>query len=115
MGGPDFIEIGTDDPASSTAFFTAVMGWEWTDMGAGQGGYFTDGTRKVGMHEEGTPCMVPYLTVDNVEAVVARVKSAGGSLMGDIADAPGYGRFATCIDPRGVRFGLHQKQDQDQE
>ncbi|NYI29519.1 putative enzyme related to lactoylglutathione lyase [Sulfitobacter geojensis] len=28
--------------------------------------------------------------------------------MGEIADAPGFGSFATCTDPRGVRFGLHQ-------
>ena len=111
MAGPDFIEIGTDDPAATTAFFEAVMGWTRESTGEGAGGYFTDGTRKVGMHEEASPCMVPYLSVDNIEVAVARVKSAGGTLMGDIADAPGHGRFATCTDPRGVRFGLHQAAD----
>ncbi|MEQ6247791.1 VOC family protein [Sulfitobacter sp. HNIBRBA3233] len=108
MAAPDFIEIGSDDPKATTAFFTAVMDWTWED-GEGGGGYFTDGTRKVGMHQEGTPCMVPYLAVDNIEVAVARVKSAGGALMGEIAEAPGFGRFATCTDPRGVRFGLHEK------
>ncbi|MFC6584377.1 VOC family protein [Sulfitobacter aestuariivivens] len=53
--------------------------------------------------------MVPYLSVENIEVAVAKVKSAGGALMGEIADAPGYGRFATCTDPQGVRFGLHQE------
>ncbi|NNE53500.1 MAG: VOC family protein [Sulfitobacter sp.] len=110
MAGPDFIEIGTDDPASTTAFFESVMDWTWTEMEGGRGGYLSDGTRKVGMHEEGTPCMVPYIAVENIEVIVARVKSAGGTLMGEIADAPGYGRFATCTDPRGVRFGLHQQE-----
>lgn len=86
------------------------MGWRWEEMGAGPGGYFTDGTRKVGMHEEGTPCMVPYLAVEDIEAAVAKVKAEGGTVMGEIADAPGYGRFATCTDPRGVRFGLHQNE-----
>ena len=85
------------------------MDWRWNEMGKGRGGYFTDGTRKVGLHERGTPCMVPYLLVDDIEVVVARVKTAGGAQMGDIADAPGFGRFATCTDPRGVRFGLHQE------
>ncbi|WP_386626881.1 VOC family protein [Sulfitobacter geojensis] len=28
--------------------------------------------------------------------------------MGEIAEAPGFGSFATCTDPRGMRFGLHQ-------
>ena len=109
MAKPDFIEIGTDDQPSTSAFFQAVMGWEWKEMEDGRGGFFTDGTRRVGMHEEGTPCMVPYLSVENIEVAVTKVKSAGGTLMGEIADAPGYGRFATCTDPRGVRFGLHQE------
>jgi len=85
------------------------MGWSWEEMPGGRGGHFTDGTRKVGLHQEGTPCMVPYLNVKNIEAAVAKVKSAGGALMGEIANAPGYGRFATCTDPQGVRFGLHQE------
>lgn len=109
MAGPDFIEIGTDNPDSTTAFFEAVMGWEWTENSEGAGGYLTDGIRKVGLHQEGNPCMVPYLAVDNIEVAVAKVEAAGGALMGDIADAPGFGRFATCTDPRGVRFGLHQE------
>ena len=108
MAGPDFIEIGTDDQPGTSAFFQNVMGWTWEEMPGGRGGYFTDGTRKVGMHDEGTPCMVPYLSVDNIEDAVALVRAEGGALMGEIADAPGFGRFATCTDPRGVRFGLHQ-------
>lgn len=84
------------------------MGWDWKEMEGGRGGFFTDGTRKVGMHEEAAPNMTVYLVVENIEVAVAKVKSAGGALMGDIADAPGFGRFATCTDPRGVRFGLHQ-------
>lgn len=110
MNGPDFIEIGTDDAASTKAFFANVMDWQWKLLGEGPGGYFTDGSRKVGLHEEGTPCMVPYLAVEDIEATVARVKTAGGALMGEINDAPSLGRFATCTDPRGMRFGLHQSE-----
>lgn len=84
------------------------MGWDWAEMRAG-GGYFTDGFRKVGLHTEGQPCMVPYLPVDDIEAVVARVRQAGGALMGEITDAPELGLFATCTDPCGVRFGLFQE------
>lgn len=109
MSGADFIEIGTDDPAATTAFFKAVMGWEWVDTGTGHGGYFTDGTRKVGMHTEAAACMVPYLEVTDIKDAVDKVISEGGAVMGEIADAPPLGRFATCTDPRGVRFGLHQR------
>ena len=106
--GPDFIEIGTDDRESTRLFFEAVMGWTWEEPEGG-GGFFTDGTRRVGLHDEASANMVPYLKVDNIEVAVAKVKSAGGALMGTIAEAPGVGRFATCTDPRGVRFGLHQE------
>lgn len=109
MSGPDFIEIGTDDPARTTAFFEAVMEWDWAEMRGGGGGYFTDGVRKVGLHREATACMVPYITVDDIEARVALVLSEGGALMGEISDADGLGRFATCTDPCGVRFGVFQE------
>lgn len=108
MNAPDFIEIGTDDEGATRAFFENVMGWSWETLGEGPAGFFTDGTRKVGMHTEKTMCMVPYLNVADIDATAARVRVAGGQVMGDIADAPGLGRFATCTDPRGVRFGLHQ-------
>lgn len=106
---PDFIEIGTQDTEAAKSFFADVMGWSWVEMEKGRGGYFTDGTRKVGLHQEETLCMVPYLTVNDIESAVARVKAAGGSVMGDIADGAELGRFATCADPQGMRFGLHEE------
>ena len=108
MSGPDFIEIGTDDEDATRAFFENVMGWSWEMLGEGPAGFFTDGKRQVGMHVEETMCMVPYLNVADIAATVARVTAARGTVMGEIAEAPGLGRFATCTDPRGVRFGLHQ-------
>jgi predicted enzyme related to lactoylglutathione lyase len=108
MTSPDFIEIGTTDPSKTTAFFKDVMGWDWAEMREG-GGYFTDGTRKVGLHTEDTPCMVPYLPVSDIKSVVARVLEAGGTLMGEITTAEELGVFATCVDPSGVRFGLFQE------
>lgn len=106
---PDFIEIGTDDPAAAKAFYTKLFGWSWKSMGDEGQGYFSDGDRQVGMHAEKTPCVVPYLLVDDIEATAQKVTDLGGSLYGEIADAPGFGRFATCADPCGARFGLHQK------
>ncbi len=105
----DFIEIGTDDPKVAKAFYTELFDWTWESMGKEGQGFFTDGDRQVGMHVEETPCVVPYLLVDDIEAMAQKVTELGGSLFGEIADAPGFGRFATCADPSGARFGLHQK------
>lgn len=68
-----------------------------------------DGNRKVAIREEGARCMLPHIRVNNIEVAVARVKTAGGVLVGDIADGSGFGPFATSTDPRGVRIGLHQE------
>jgi predicted enzyme related to lactoylglutathione lyase len=65
------------DPARTTAFFEAVMGWEWLDMQSGAGGDFTHGARKVALRREATPCMVPYLSVTDIEVVVKSVGLAG--------------------------------------
>ena len=105
---PDFIEIGTDDPGAAKAFYAELFGWGWVPMGDGLAGYFEDGERQVGLHGGDTPCVVPYLRVDRIDEMAARVSALGGSIMGEIAHAPGLGRFATCTDPRGARFGLHQ-------
>ncbi|MEX0311342.1 MAG: VOC family protein [Tateyamaria sp.] len=104
----DFIEIGTDDIAAARAFYEGVFGWRWVAMGEGPQGYFSDGARQVGLHGGDTPCVVPYLQVTRIEEMVARVTARGGALTGAITEAPGLGRFATCTDPRGARFGLHQ-------
>jgi uncharacterized protein len=48
-----------------------------------------------------------YFSVPDIETAVTRVRQAGGH-----ADDPrpeeGFGRFATCRDDQGARFGLHQ-------
>ena len=106
---PDFIEIGTDDHSAAKAFFATLFDWNWVGLGDGPAGYFEDGDRQVGLHDNDTPCVVPYIAVDDIEAVVRKVRDLGGGMTGEIADAPGLGRFATCTDPRGARFGLHQR------
>ena len=106
---PDFIEIGTPDPGTAKAFYAAVFDWTWHPLGTEGQGYFSKGDRQVGLHEEDTPCVVPYLTVDDIETAIEKVQSNGGAVMGGIANEPTFGRFATCVDPSGARFGLHQK------
>jgi uncharacterized protein len=50
-----------------------------------------------------------YLNCDgNLEAVVARVPVAGGTMLTPIIDLPeGFGRFALISDSEGNRVGLH--------
>ncbi|ABD54681.1 VOC family protein [Jannaschia sp. CCS1] len=105
----DFVEIGSDDPTATKAFFADVFGWQWEAFGDGDGGLVRDGDRQVGLHVEDTPLVVPYFTVDDIVATARRVTEAGGQVMGGVAEEGMLGRFATCTDPRGARFGLHQR------
>jgi len=36
-----------------------------------------------------------------------RIRAAGGEAQAP-TNGPGFGRFVQCVDPGGVRFGLHQ-------
>lgn len=105
----DFIEIGTPNAEAAKAFYAALFDWEFSDYGTGPGGLVRSGDRLVGLHVEEEPCVVPYLDVADIDASVARVADLGGSVMGQVADAGDLGRFATCLDPLGARFGLHQR------
>ncbi len=107
MAGPDFIEIGTDDVDAARAFYEAVFGWRF-EMGEG-GGMATEDTRMVGLHGGDAPSVIPYIAVPDIEAAIDRARAGGGALEGEIADEGPLGKFATCIDPRGAKFGLHQR------
>lgn len=105
--GWPFIEIGTDEAEISRDFFSRVMGWPVA--GEGEARYFDAPGGAVGLHGDDTPMMVVYFPVGDLEAGLSEVRSGGGEVVGDIDEEPGFGRFATCVDPRGVRFGLHQR------
>ena len=102
-----FMEIGTDDHDATRTFFAEVFGWEW--KGEGTQGWFENGHGPIGLHGDDTPMIVPYFPVSDIDQAIQAVTDAGGSVMGDITREPGFGAFATCADPRGVRFGLHQR------
>ena len=102
-----FIEIGTGDAEGSRAFFADVMGWKV--MGEGDQRYFHTPNGPIGLHGGGDAMMVVYFPVADLDAALGRVRAGGGDMKGQINDEPGFGRFATCVDPAGIRFGLHQK------
>ena len=101
------MEIGTGDAAASRDFFAAVMGWSFRGE-LGQGWFESEGG-PIGLHGGDAPMIVTYFPTEDIEAATAKVMDVGGTVHGEIADEEGFGRFATCSDPAGVRFGLHQK------
>jgi hypothetical protein len=86
------------------------------DMGE-MGTYFIfkDGSGKVngGMSNAAKfmnfpPSWLHYITVVDIEATLARLKTKGGKVMNGPMPVPGGGIIAQCTDPQGASFGLYQ-------
>ena len=101
----DYVEFRVHDIARTKAFYGAVFGWSFVDYGPGYtsftdnglgGGFTTDGTPN-----PGGPLMVFH--VDDLEATLARAKSAGAVIVKPIFSFPGGKRFQVR-DPDGYEI-----------
>ncbi|WP_439563627.1 VOC family protein [Microcella sp.] len=52
-----------------------------------------------------------YLTVDDVEAVLARAVDAGGEIAAEVEAVDGWGRYASFRDLEGTVIGITQPED----
>ena len=109
-------ELMTRDAAASAKFYTALFGWsrEEMDMQGYTYSMFKSGDRAVcGMfalspEAESMPVMwMPYVTVEDLEASVARAKELDAKVYKEITTIQ-VGRFAILADPQGAVIGLWQ-------
>jgi hypothetical protein len=108
-GDISFLELGATeaDISASITFFATLFGWQVHSTA--QGGTWLQGPRiRVGMHgDDPGPKIYVFFGVFNLEAAVKNVRQAGGYI--DMINVePNFGRFASCRDPQGIHFGLHQ-------
>jgi uncharacterized protein len=111
-------ELMTTDAKAALAFYGHVVGWTSQAMpmpdgeayhvleagGRGMGGLveISKEQRSAGMR----PGWLGYITSPDVDADVARLKKAGGTVHRPAADIPNVGRFAPVSDPQGAGFLL---------
>lgn len=100
------IEFPADDPERALRFWRGVLGVELEPRGESMGRGWeseADGLR-LGVHKRGTgpgdTGSLPYFTVPDMDAAVARVKELGGSII-----HPGE-RWSICRDSEGSPFAL---------
>lgn len=108
-------ELTTTDPEAAVAFYGSLFGWSTraTDMGTGPYHVASVGGTEVcgvmGM-PPGAPPMPPawgcYITVDDLEATIARCSALGGRTLVPPMDVPGVGRMAVLQDPQGAVFNV---------
>lgn len=114
-GAIGWCDLMTDDVEKARDFYTAVIGWDTEVMDVGVGPYTVlkaGGNPAAGMMAKppqaaGAPnAWTSYVTVDDVDACVARVAGAGGTVLNGPFDVPTVGRMAILQDPTGGVIGI---------
>lgn len=115
-GTPIWYELLSTDPDASKAFYDDVIGWRIGPKPDGDMDYRmieTGSGEAVGGMMHLSPDMVAggakpawlfYIGVDDVDATVAAITAAGGSVHLPAFDMPGVGRMAMLADPQGNPF-----------
>lgn len=108
-------ELMTTDVTAAKTFYHELLGWELQDLQTPTMSYTLV---KTGEREIGGIMAVPpeaagetaiwgsYVTVDDVDKLVAAANKLGGSVMVPPRDIPGVGRFAVIRDPQGAMLNL---------
>ena len=110
-------ELMTTDPSAAIEFYAQVVGWRAQDSGVPDMGYTlmtvgdapVAGVARTPAELQATrlpPLWSGYIAVDDVDAMEARVLTAGGKVILPAADIPGVGRFAVVADLQNASFML---------
>lgn len=115
-GSPIWYELLSPDADASKAFYQQVIGWTIHPADPGGMDYrmidtggndFAGGMMQLTPELQGggaKPGWLFYIGVDNVDASIATIVAAGGSVRMPAIDLPGVGRMALVADPQGIPF-----------
>lgn len=111
----DYIELAVLDVSAAKDFYAAAFGWTFSDYGPEYAGIrdpAIDGGEIGGLRRDenvrpGGPLVL--LFSDDLDASVAGVVSAGGTIVSDPYEFPGGRRFHFA-DPSGNELGVWAKQ-----
>jgi len=103
----DYIELPATDIAATKRFYSDAFGWKFTDYGPDytsfEDGRLAGGFTKDGTVAKGGPLVVIY--ADKLEAVEAKVRQAGATIVKPIFSFPGGRRFHFS-DPSGNELAV---------
>jgi predicted enzyme related to lactoylglutathione lyase len=109
-----WIDTEQPDPQAAAEFYGALFGWTFENaMPPGAPGVYLiaqlDGSDVAAIGPgTGTAGWNTYFAVEDADAAAADVRSGGGAILAEPADAGPGGRAATCADPQGAEFRLWQ-------
>src|SRR5262245_9373874 len=101
-----WVDLSTGDAAAEKSFYAGLFGWQFEDATAGGDMVYTVcrlyGDAVCGLFErpEGAPpAWTSYVTVEDADAVAARVSELGGRVVMEPHDVLDEGRTAVFDDP----------------
>ena len=105
-GELSYITYLTVDSAAFRSFYSAVLHWMF-ESGRVEDGWNIEQTHPMSGVAGGNrqPATVPMWTVTDIDAAVARVHAAGGTVIEE-PSVQSYGKSALCADDQGGRFYL---------
>jgi uncharacterized protein len=114
-GTPCWIDYGAADIEATKAFYTALLGWEYTGGEPEFGGYLTatrNGEQAAGLGPQQDPDDPPrwttYFAVSDAAATAAKIRDAGGTVVVEPMEVGPMGTMVIALDPLGHAFGLWQ-------
>ncbi|MGA8117964.1 MAG: VOC family protein [Actinocatenispora sp.] len=115
-GAPNWIDLGTTDVAGATAFYGALFGWTFQDMGPDAGGYqmiMKNGKQVAGLgpasdQARGTSWSVYFKSTD-ADDTAAKVGANQGKVIVAPMDVMDQGRMGVFADPAGAFFSCWQE------
>jgi uncharacterized protein len=104
----DYIELTVTDVAVARAFYAAAFGWRFNDYGPDYAGIEGDGREVGGLRKDaevrrGGPLVI--LFSGDLEASLAAVRAAGGTIVREPYGFPGGRRFHFA-DPSGNELAV---------
>ncbi|NUU25353.1 MAG: VOC family protein [Streptomycetaceae bacterium] len=114
-GTPNWLDLGSPDVGAAAAFYSAVFGWSFTDLGPEAGGYgfFQLGGKTVAalgpLTQEGaTSAWTVYFSTPSADTTTKDAEQAGGTVRVEPFDVFDAGRMACLTDPTGAEFAVWQ-------
>ena len=114
-GVPCWADLTVPDVLTAQAFYTAVLGWSFTDTADEYGGYViaqVDGSAVAGIGptpQAGVPsAWTLYLASDDVDGTAKKIPELGGTMLLPPGDVGPLGRMLVAADPTGAVFGVWQ-------
>jgi len=114
-GAFSWSELLTPNPAAAAEFYGSLFGWTIEAMDMPTGKYHVakiGDTAIAGMMScpdpgsQMPPTWGCYVTVDDVDATIARCTALGGAVLMPAMDVPTVGRMACIRDPQGAAISI---------